>query len=264
MITSHSDIAVKNVPSTRGLNFIEQLHAVSQLFCNKVNRVFVTGISESERIAVLMRPPCKMWDCEACAARNGKRWIARILNHINRNDVVHGWRFFTLTAHENWRGETASVKNLRQGWKKLYNRIRREFGVNDYVKIWERHKDGTFHLHGLMDAPITKKWLKKAARQCGMGYQVDIRRVDNAGKVAGYIAKYMLKSEGGIGHKYPKGLRRVEVSRNWTRLPDLKADTVMNWILNQTREGQIQTASIYYRRGFDIIDSVKTENIDRE
>lgn len=248
--------AVKNVQSQIGLNFIEQLHAIANSNCIRENRPFLTGISEPQRLAILTRPSCKMWNCPSCGAKNTKRWIARIINHINRVGIVHGWKFFTITAHEKMRGIQSSVKNLREGWKKLYNRILRKFGVSSYVKVWEAHNDGSMHLHGLMDANIAKRWLKNNARECGMGYQVDVRPVENAGQVAGYISKYMVKS--GLQNEYPKGLRRIEVSRDWTQLPDLKADTLLNWLLNSTREGQIATAQRFYERGFDILDMVKS------
>lgn len=250
--------SVENVHSQSGLNFIEQLHAISTSNCAKENRPYLTGISEPDCIALLTRPSCKQWDCPSCAAKNAKRWIARVINHINRTGTVYGWHFFTLTAHEKMRGVSSSVKNLREGWKKLYNRILRKFGVSSYVKVWEAHNDGSFHLHGLMDAKIAKRWLKNNARECGMGYQVDIRTVSNAGQVAGYISKYMVKS--GLGSEYPKGLRRIEVSRDWIKLPDLKADTLITWLINQTRDGQLRNAQHYYERGFDILDMVKVDN----
>lgn len=238
-----------------GLNFIEQLHAIASSNCTKINRPFLTGVSEQDAIAILTRPSCKMWNCPSCAARLAKQWIARVINHINRTGGEN-WCFFTLTSHEKMRGVALSVKCLRSGWKKLYNRIRRKFGVSDYVKVWERHEDGSFHLHGLMNINIKKRWLKDNARSCGMGYQVDIRPVSNAGQVAGYISKYMVKS--GLSEEYPKGLRRIEVSRTWTRLPDLKAEILLKWLINQTRDGQVAMAQVFYERGFEIIDTVKS------
>jgi hypothetical protein len=246
------------VPQNGGLSFIEQLQKLSTQTCTKNNRPYLVGVSETDKIALLTRPPCKMWDCPACGAKNAARWIARIINHINRTGGE--WFMFTLTAHEKWRGALASVKNLRQGWKKLYNRMRYEFGVSSYVKVWEMHKDGSFHLHGLINRTISKKWLKTNARQCGIGYQVEIHAVDNAGQVAGYISKYFLKSEGQAQARkfvFPRGLRRIEVSRNWLKLPDLKADTLITWFVQTTREGQILRAGEFHNRGFEIIDNVK-------
>lgn len=226
--------------------------------CQTENRPYLTGVGESERVVLLSKPPCKMWNCEHCAAKNAKRWIARIINHINKSDAPDGWQMFTLTAHRKTRGEYKSVLNLRSGWKKLYNRVRYEFGVSEYVKVWERHKDDTFHLHGIVNnSDIDKKWLKVNAVSCGMGYQIDIHSVDNAGQVAGYIAKYFMKAQSVSSNPYPKGLRRIEVSRNWMKLPDLAADNQFRWLINSTREGQERVAQEFYKRGFDIVDLVR-------
>jgi len=229
------------------------LHAVASESCTKENRPYLVGISFADNKALLLRPHCKMWNCPACAARNARQWLARIINHINKY-LSANWRFFTLTAHENWRGREASVRNIRQGWKKLYNRIIRRYHASMIVRVWESHKDGSFHLHGLINCRIKKSWLKKHARQCGMGYMVDIQGVRNAGQAAGYIAKYFLKSE--VIGEYPKGLRRIEASRNWTKLDDLTGETLLTWYVQQTREGQINRAQTFYQRGFEIIDTV--------
>lgn len=241
-----------------GLSFIEQLQKMCLNDCQKVNRPFMIGVSQIRNLALLTRPSCKCWDCPSCSARNARRWIARIINHVNKADTVNGWFMFTLTAHEKWRGDTASVKNLRQGWKKLYNRVRYEFGVNQYVKVWEMHADVTFHLHGLIDSVIAERWLKDNARACGMGYQVDIHHVDNAGQVAGYISKYFLKSEFEISEtrKFPQNLRRIEVSRGWTPLDDLNTENGFIWLLNTSRNGQLRQAAHYHGLGFEVVDTV--------
>lgn len=248
------------VPPSEGLSFIEQLHALCLSECHTPKRPYLSGVSVEYEIIMLTKPACKLWACPACAARNARRWIARIINGCNKMDTVNGWHMFTLTAHEKWRGRDRSVKNLRQGWKKLYNRMRRKFGIQHYAKVWEMHKDNTFHLHGLIDCVIPTKWLKDNARQCGMGYQVEIHAVDNAGQVAGYIAKYFLKSEfeQNEGEAFPKGLRRIEVSRSWLPLKPI-AQNDFSWTVNSTREGQLQAKNFYeaYYPEFKTIDTVR-------
>lgn len=240
-----------------GLSFIEQLHAIAQTDCIAEKRPHLTGVARKDKRIVLISPTCKMWSCPACSARNARRWIARIINGCNKMDTVDGWFMFTLTAHENWRG-FASVKNLRQGWKKLYNRMRRKFGIRHYCKVWEKHEDGTFHLHGLIDCVISERYLKDTARSCGMGFQVDIHEVDNAGQVAGYIAKYFLKSEltAKQTEPFPKDLRRIEVSRSWLKLPDMHEKSLWEWVFNGSRQAQLYLAGRYESEGFDVIDTV--------
>jgi len=239
-----------------GLTFIEQLHALYVQLCPRGNVPFLTGIREDK--AYLMRGACKQWSCPVCGARNGKKWLARILNHMNQNKGSGRWYFLTITAHRKMRGKNASLINLREGWKKLYNRMRRKYGVSKYVKVWEYHKDGTFHLHVLIRRKIGKRWLKKNSAECGMGYQCDSSPSKNPGQVAGYIAKYLVKSFENAG-QYPKGIRRIEASRNWTKLPEAISD-MEAWKINHTREGQKLTAQKLKSEGYSIVDKVPPDS----
>lgn len=253
--------ASKECPQS-GLSFIEQLTALSAGYCSKDNRAYISGAIEERRQILLLRPACKMWNCEPCAARNGKRWIARIINGVNH--IGGEWRMFTLTAHEKWR-KKSSVKNLRQGWSKLRKRMARHkyTGKKElfFVRVYEQHEDGSFHMHGLVNLKIGIRWLKDNARQCGLGYQAEIHTVDNAGQVAGYISKYMVKNAdlARAGVEWEKGLRRVEVSRNFPKLPALQSEIDINWFLTQTRDGQLRYAQTYYIRGYEIKDFVREE-----
>lgn len=237
-----------------GLSFIEQLHAICKNPCVRPPQNWLLGKDPETKVCLLMQPSCKTWACPTCAARNARRWIARIINGVNHMDGV--WWMFTLTAHEKMRGQTASIKNLREGWKKLYNRARRKYETASYCKVWEMHADDTFHLHGLVDRDWTKRWLKDNARQCGMGYQVDVHEVDNAGQVAGYIAKYMLKSESvqNAGNPFPKNLRRIEVSRDWLELPKMAEFERFTWDVYQTVDGAKRNAAWLGRDGWRIVD----------
>jgi len=193
-----------------------------------------------------------MWSCRVCGARNARRWNARLIHHMNTVDA-YGWYFLTITAHDKWRGKDASVQNLRQGWKKLYNRMRRKYGRTDYAKVWEFHKDGSFHLHILYARKVGKRWLRNNSRQCGMGYICDSSRSKNAGQVAGYVSKYMLKS---FEHadKYPKSLHRIRVSNGWTKLPELEREEY-DYMVNQTREGQDKSVALLkVHEGLKIVD----------
>jgi len=216
------------------MNNIEKLYQQANELCPHDRVPWLVGINSDKIVAT--RGACGLWSCRVCGARNGKKWLARILDGM-RQLGEKSWYFITITAHEKWRGLESSLKNLRQGWKKLYNRMRRKYGINDYVKVWERHKDGSLHLHVLIAKKIGKRWLKDNARQCGMGYQADSSQAKNGGQVAGYVAKYLLKSYN-EGADMPKGLRRIECSRSFPKLPDNTSTNDLEWIVTFTRSEQ--------------------------
>lgn len=178
---------------------------------------------------------CKMWSCEYCAAKNRLIWRAHIIDTINRLSsddhetygAMRDWTFITLTSHRKMRGEQASLKCLREGWKKLYDRIRRKYGREhrvEYIRVWELHKDGTYHNHAIIGAHIETRWLQDNAAECGMGYKTDAQNiVGHPGRVAAYITKYMTKAIG----EYTKGLRRVQGSKAFS-LSD-KQETKYDW-----------------------------------
>lgn len=248
------------VDRASGLNFIEQLQIFVAKPCKKEKVPYLIGVNENVKVAVLSKATCKMWDCEACGARNAARWIAKIINGINR--LGGEWSFLTITSHEKAR-KSASILNLRNGWKKLYNRILAKFDKTAngifYAKIWEQHKDGTFHLHLLVSFEVSERWLKSTARQCGMGYQAKVITISNAGQVAGYIAKYTLKNSthSRNGVLWPKGLRRIETSQKWPELPNISVSQDMGWIVKFSRDEQLASANNWHLRGFDILDTVK-------
>lgn len=242
-----------------GLTFIEQLQIVSTKPCTKLNTPYLIGTNVNEQKTVLSKAACKMWDCETCGARNTRSWIACLLNGYSQ--LAFPLSFLTLTSHRRKR-KKSSVACLRQGWKKLYNRILaklKKSGENLYFcRIWEQHKDGSFHLHVLISCNFGTRWAKNNARACGMGHQADWRNVDNAGMAVGYVAKYSLKNStiarGGV--KWPKGLRRIEVSRNWPKLPEMDTMSGYKWSITTEREHQLHVACNLAYMGYQVIDMV--------
>lgn len=247
-------------PSTAGgLTFIEQLQMLSEKKCTKDNTPYLIGANKNEHKAILSKASCKCWDCETCGARNARRWVACIINGVNRLSM---WlAFLTLTSHRRHRGRK-SVACLRQGWKKLYNRIlaraKKDGEILYFCRIWEQHKDGSFHLHILININYGTRWAKNNARACGLGHQADWRDIENVGMAAGYVAKYSLKnstvSRGKI--RWPKGLRRIEVSRNWPKLPDRDTYSGFEWAISVSKEYQSEVAGRLQAEGYEVIDLV--------
>lgn len=261
MITDISEVRKALLQSPKGgLSFIEQLQISTLKPCSKTNTPHLTGVNQNEHKAVLVKTVCKMWSCEACAARNAKTWIAKIINGVNR--LGGEWSFVTITSSKFHRG-AQSIACLRRGWKLLYNRILWHKGKKSaknlyYVKVWEQHSDGSFHLHVLCNWYLLKKWYKDNAFRTGMGYQADSHTIDNAGQVAGYIAKYTLKNSnverGGLA--IPKGLRRIETSHKWPILPRLSQEGY-EWIFEANRAAQLSRKDVLEWQGYQVVDTVK-------
>ncbi len=201
----------------RGLTFLEQLTVfASEGRCSNSFVPYLFNVAPSGLIT-FARGACKQWSCPECAYRNTRRWIARIIDGINT--VGGEWHFATVTAHKWWRKEKSLI-NLRTNWHKLRKRMVRlakKQGVElHYARVWEHHKDGSYHMHIISNAQLNTRWLRANAAKCGMGFMAHSDEMVNAGQVAGYVAKYMLKqSQDNTLHSFPRGARRIEVSHNW-------------------------------------------------
>jgi len=243
-----------------GLSFIEQLQISASKPCLKINVPFLIGVNENAKICLLTKSSCKQWNCEPCGSRLARTWIARVINGVNR--LGGEWSFLTLTAHRKMRGK-ASITNIREGWKKFYNRMlayqNKKATDIYYTKVWEQHADGTLHLHVLINIFYGERWAKDNAAGVGLGYMAEWHEVDNAGQVAGYISKYTLKNAtvARNGIALPKGIRRIETSHKWPILPKKLPYEDLGWIVKFERNDQLRTAQVYNNRGFDILDTVK-------
>jgi hypothetical protein len=231
----------------------------------------IKGIVLSDDFALgettLKRVTCKMWDCSYCGPINASRWRAYLLKKFNQSFGHEKWCFYTITAHKNaHKSPETSIKNLQQVWKRLYDRMRRHYKGKrlDYVRIFEPHKSGRFHMHILINVGLEYdkhafvirsyldefrhpecKWLRRAVTSLGGGWRCHIRRVwddvartENVGLVVGYITKYMSKQMASF--KFPKNQRRVQTSRaigspdtdakgrgNWHHMRELSLETVL-------------------------------------
>lgn len=242
-----------------GLSLLDHLHAAVAGRCSNIgsNAPTLMVVDRAKKQSIFFQADCKMWSCESCGARKASQWIARIIQGIQ----YYGgqWFFMTITAHQNWRGEERSLENLRQGWRKLYNRFRRRFGKFHYIKIYEHHKDGSLHLHLLTDLllpykqtrrkskEISKrslmtrsKYLKDTSAKCGMGYMCDYQPIANAGIAAWYVAKYLGKSIGVAD--FPSNLRRIQASHKFHKLPPLITDESLSYLLVRNRTDMLLKA----------------------
>lgn len=261
---SKESLAVRPLPvSGKGLTLLEHLHAnTSKCERRGGTAPYLMGVHKTNNTGLFLQANCKQWDCEYCSVNNAKKWVARVVNGVN--EIGGQWFFMTLTSHSKMRGETASLKNLRQGWRKIYNRIIRKFGKFNYVRVFEHHKDNTIHVHILCDVelPYKKRWgklkgkgkkrwiyrckyLKDISAQCGIGYQADYQPLDNAGLAAWYVSKYLGKAIG--NSKFPKNLRRIQVSQKFPHLPEMEQVLEYDWSHVPSRTDFLFRAWRYWR-----------------
>jgi len=208
-------------------------------YCKRIKGVLLSHDYRNGYIT-LVRISCKQWGCPCCQHKNARNWRAYLLDTFNKRFGHEKWCFLTITAHKNAHKHSseATVLNLQQVWKRLYDRLLRRYGAGlQYVRIFEQHKSGRFHMHILLNIgeqydaqkfTIKNKldefrhphcrWLKAACVAVGGGWRVHIRRVwddqkrsANVGLVVGYLLKYMGKDMASFA--FPKHQRRVQTSR---------------------------------------------------
>lgn len=200
---------------------------------------------------LLVRARCKQWSCPVCAVQNMRIWRAFLWRKITMDIGAYGWHFVTLTAHENTQNHALervrailSLKNVREGIARLLKRLRRTFKDFAYVRVFEKHKSGAFHVHMIVrwgkvsyiwrtkkrgkwsfypdeNKPGSgrywsiKTYIKNTARECGLGFMCDVQKIEDstAGKVVSYVVKYMTKSA--LSDAEFKGVRRIQCSRHF-------------------------------------------------
>lgn len=228
-------------------------------------------ISEDFRhgYTTLIRIRCQMWSCPTCGPINAQRWRAYLLDRFNKAFRDEKWVFCTITASPaaHRKGAIVTLENLQGAWKRLYDRLRRKFGKNlQYVRVFERHKSGCYHMHFLINIgaqydeynftikskldefrhPVTR-WLKDTMAALGAGFIAHARRVweartktANVGLVVGYILKYMNKNMSMM--EFPKHQRRIQTSRK-IGSPDTAAKGQGTWMhLRELPKTALQTS----------------------
>ncbi len=239
----------------KGLTLLEQLTVfVLEGRCSNPNVPYLFNVASDGKIT-FTKGACKTWACPECSMKNAKTWIAKIINGIN---VMGGeWYFATVTAHK-WHRKEKSLINLRANWQKLRQRMARKAknsGVDmAYARIWEHHKDASYHMHIINNVSVNTRWLKDNASACGMGFMAHSDEIVNAGQAAGYVAKYMLKqSKEDTLHSFPKGARRIECSQNWPKWSETKSE---GWYYSGDLATSIARAANFRKHGEIVLDLI--------
>ena len=150
--------------------------------------------------------PCKKWECPWCGAVNRFRVLERLRAGFPKGVRA---RFLTLTLREG-----TDNRLIGKYWNRLRASLRRRgFRFFRYFWVKELQKNGTVHMHMIIDAYVPVKILKHlwylATEKTA--FIVDIRAV--RGKIhntAAYMTKYMTKAVS----NHEKGVRRYQFSRH--------------------------------------------------
>lgn len=184
------------------------------------------AVDHVDRRVFLYRPNCGSWGCPYCAEVNRRVWTWKIAASTEGHlSAGHEVSFTSVTSHERLRS-AGSVEVFKRAWPKLARRAERASPGGEYVLIPEPHQSGRLHAHLLDTWNLPTRWWKDNARACGLGYQADSEYAKTAGGAARYAAKYIGK---GLGASWPKGFRRVRVSKGFLMLPEDERGELVGW-----------------------------------
>lgn len=138
---------------------------------------------------------CRAWTCPDCAPNRQKRLIAEA--HAGSPNT-----FLTLTSRRR-EGLTANqaALELTRAWRLIRLRLMRHRRLKKlpFLAVMEATQSGWPHLHILLRSIwIDQRQLSAWMDELAESPIVDIRRIDNKGKVAAYVAKYVSK----CAHKF--------------------------------------------------------------
>lgn len=178
------------------------------------------GLSLDGKATKYLRLHCKCWACPYCGPRKARRYQKAIANRAAQLGLQ---RFLTLTLDQT-KIQGSSFEHLRVAFNRLRARLHKRYGqAASYIAVVELQKNGTPHLHVMLDRYIEQAWVKHVWEEIGGGFMVDIRYVD-VHRAARYVSKYMTKE---LLLSAPHGTRRITCSRSIKLLE--KPPKTHNW-----------------------------------
>lgn len=225
-------------------------HSQGLTHCPALGTPYLFSDDQSKKVRRIIKTRCKSWTCLYCAEINAIGHYVRILNGLNiLQQSGEKINFVTLTSHEKIRNFKQGYTIWQKAWRKLQERVRRKCKnsgvVLNFVYLFESHKDGALHVHGLFTGGLSTRWWKDNARQCGLGYQAKSESVANAGLASSYVVKYIAKNIGldidiarfrriNYSRRFPPA-KKFESENSWTLIPQTQAITSVieqAWFVN--------------------------------
>lgn len=213
----------------------------------KNSKKLLYGTHKTDKKVLICDVDCGTWECEQCADKMRRMHQLRIIEACG---ITLGgqWCFLTITSHESMRGYDATRKNLTEGLRKLFERLRRKNKTKHYVLIHEYHKDGvSLHVHMLYNAIVDERWLKDNCRACGMGYQVKAIKLKEPKSAGKYVTKYLSKSIA-QGNLFPKRFKRVRYSVNFPKFEFEEKESDYIWSSIDKNHEELKRFILWNRR----------------
>lgn len=163
-----------------------------QMFCSEA---ILINQGALEGHATLLR--CKRWCCELCQPFNHRR-----VKRAAREGAPT--TFLTLTVNpKRYATPDEAAADLKNAWLNLRRRMQKSFAMDrpPFIAIFETTKAGWPHLHILMRCRfISQKWYSAQMRALIGAPIVDVRFIQDTGRVAAYVAKYVSKAPEAFAH----------------------------------------------------------------
>lgn len=145
----------------------------------------VVNLGVQEGRAVTLK--CRAWSCDLCGPDRRRQLIA-LGKSGNPNT------FITLTVNpESGSGPQARARALADAWRVIVKRAKRRYGYETipYMCVFEATKKGEPHLHILARCRwLDQRWLSGQMADLTGAPIVDVRRITDPDRTAGYVAKY--------------------------------------------------------------------------
>lgn len=155
--------------------------------------------------AILGPAWCKSWSCPRCGPRKARALAKRIAQ-------CPGTKLLTLTLPtDTSTTATQKLDYLNGSFRVLVKRLRRAYPASTirYVKVVELTKNGTPHLHVVMESEyIPQHYISRLWHEITGAKVVDIRRIRRKNGSGRYLAKYLTKSE-----------HHIHGRRRWSQSP---------------------------------------------
>lgn len=219
--------------------------------CTTPHRPLLKAVHRGWGEVVFFHPACGCYSCPGCAENLKFRWS--LTAQHGASVLSQGGAkldFLTVTSHEKLNAAQSRYV-MAKAWPALRERVRRASASHEYFIVPEQHQDGRWHIHAIISASLPRKWWKDNARQCGFGYQSDVKEVKEAGGAGSYVAKYIGKSL--QNSNLPKHHRRVRLSRNWPRLPELPSPEGWAFFPVDKKTPLSWEISQYQSEGFSVV-----------